>query len=222
MNKILLAGTVILSAIITGCGGNPSAESAVPEAGQTVAEAELLSRDIFAMDTYMTISAYGDEAQAALDEAEAELVRLDKLLAAEDEDSEIASLNTNGSGIVSDDTVYLVTRALQIHDDTKGAFEIAIYPVKRAWGFTDQNYRVPSTGEIEGLLQLADSGLIRINENDRQIVLEKDGMAIDLGGIAKGYASERITEIFQSHNVRGLINLGGNVQAACWKSTALS
>lgn len=222
MNKLFLTGTVVLITMIAGCGARPSSESAVPEPSQMAAEEALLSRDIFAMDTYMTISAYGDEAQAALDEAEAELVRLDELLSAEDEDSEIAALNANGSGIVSDDTVYLVTRALQIHDETKGAFEIAIYPVKRAWGFTDQNYRVPLKDEIEELLPLADSGLISINENEKQITLEKAGMAIDLGGIAKGYASERIAEIFKSHNVRGLINLGGNVQAACWKSTALS
>ena len=218
MNRFFMLTAVLFPVIIAGCGAEETAAASEISTSETVQQEavqaqELLSRDVFAMDTYMTISAYGEAAEAALDEAEAELIRLDTLLAAEDADSEIGMLNAGGEGAVSADTLYLVSRAQEIHEMTSGAFEIAIYPVKQAWGFTDQNYRVPGDDEIEALLPLADSKLIRIDEKGKQIKLERDGMAIDFGGIAKGYASERLTEIFDSYGVKGLINLGGNVQA---------
>ena len=216
MRKIIFMTICLL--ILAGCGAGQgqesAAESVAPKQESAAAEqAEILSRDIFAMDTYMTISAYGEEAEEALDEAEAELVRLDALLAAEAEDSEVAQINRRGGGTVSDDTWHLITRAKEIRDMTGGAFEIALYPVKRLWGFTDQNYRVPDAQEIAALLPLADSDKIALDAQEQSVRLEQEGMAIDLGGIAKGYASSRLAEIFEAHQVKGLVNLGGNVQA---------
>ena len=173
---------------------------------------ELQTRELFAMDTYMTFSAYGADAEAALDEAEAEIMRLDQLLAAESEDSEIAGLNRNGGGELSEDTAYLIERSLALQEETDGAIEIAVYPIKQAWGFTDEEYRVPSDEELQELLPLADSSLLDLDANAKTIEYQKDGMKIDLGGITKGYASSRLVDIFMKHDVKGMINLGGNVQ----------
>ena len=169
------------------------------------------------MDTYMGISAYGEDAEAALDEAEAEILRLDALLAAEHDDSEIAALNANGGGDVSEDTAYLVKRAMELYKETDGAFDITVYPLKELWGFTTQEYRVPSEKEIQETLPVVGTDLIELREeaeNDEAPVLvyQKEGVRIDLGGIAKGYTSARVAEIFEKHGVRGMINLGGNVQ----------
>ncbi|MBQ9321055.1 MAG: hypothetical protein IJ239_01655, partial [Eubacterium sp.] len=78
-----------------------SADTSADDAEETSISSEnyeLLTREVFAMDTYMTFSAYGKDAEAALDEAEEEILRLDQLLAAESEDSEVAQLNQNGGG----------------------------------------------------------------------------------------------------------------------------
>lgn len=66
------------------------------------------SRDVFAMDTYMTLTAYGQNAEEALNQAESEIERLDALLSTGDENSEIYALNQNGSGEISEDTEMLL------------------------------------------------------------------------------------------------------------------
>lgn len=174
---------------------------------------EPFSRDVFAMDTYMTVTAYGDSAQNAVDEAVAEIERLDGILSTGDENSEVFALNQQGGGTVSEDTQYLLERSLEIWKDTDGVFEIGIYPVMQAWGFTSGNYRVPSAEELEELLLLADSSLIRVNPEESSVSFAKKGMEINLGGIAKGYTSSRIMDIFRDNGVTsGLVSLGGNVQ----------
>lgn len=171
-------------------------------------------RDIFAMDTYMTVSAYGGDAKKAVDLAVDEIERLDSILSTGNENSEIYRINQESGGTVSEDTAYLIERSLELYETTGGIFDIAIYPVMKAWGFTDQNYRVPSADELNGLLALTDVGQIRYEKQTAEISFGKDGMQIDLGGIAKGYTSGRIMDIFRECNVKsGLVNLGGNVQA---------
>ena len=115
---------------------------------------------------------------------------------------------------MSEDAGYLVERALELNKETDGAFDIAIYPVMEAWGFPTQNYQVPTADTLESLLKLADASQIIYDEDSRKISFGQEGMKIDLGGIAKGYTSSRIMEIYKENNIsRGLVNLGGNVQA---------
>ena len=172
------------------------------------------STDIFAMDTYMTVTAYGEKAQDAVDAAEAEIERLDTLLSTGNADSEIAKLNEQKSATLSEDGGYLVKRALELNKETDGAFDIAIYPVMEAWGFPTQNFRVPSADELTGLLKHVDAAKISYDKDTREISFEDDQMKIDLGGIAKGYTSSRIMDIFKENGITsGLVNLGGNVQA---------
>lgn len=143
------------------------------------------SKDIFAMDTYMTVTAYGEKAQDAVDAAEAEIERLDTLLSTGNADSEIAKLNEQKSAALSEDGGYLVKRALELNKETDGAFDIAIYPVMEAWGFPTQNFRVPSADELTGLLKHVDAAKISYDKDTREISFEDDQMKIDLGGIAK-------------------------------------
>ena len=206
-----------VSLLLGGC--NNIKQDATTETKNTQMEEkaesnEEASKDIFAMDTYMTVTAYGAKAQEAVDEAEAEIQRLDELLSTGNEESEIAQLNQNKSAILSEDAGYLVERALELNKETDGAFDIAIYPVMEAWGFPTQNYQVPTADTLESLLKLADASQIIYDENSRKISFDREGMKIDLGGIAKGYTSSRIMDIYKENNISsGLVNLGGNVQA---------
>lgn len=178
--------------------------------GQSQAEA---SRDIFAMDTYMSVTAFGENADAAVDAAQAEIERLDAMLSTGNGDSEIAKLNVSGTAELSVDAGYLVERALELYTETDGAFDIAIYPVMEAWGFPSQNYQVPSEDVLQERLALADASKVSYDADSREISFGEAGMEIDLGGIAKGYTSARIMDIFRSYGITsGLVNLGGNVQ----------
>lgn len=223
LRNILIAVCLSASVFASGCGqkGQDAAKSKKSESTVSTKESTSqdasdneASKDIFAMDTYMTVTAYGENAQDAVDAAEAEIERLDALLSTGNSDSEIAKLNESKSATLSEDGGYLVERALELNKETDGAFDIAIYPVMEAWGFPSQNFRVPSEDELTGLLEHVDASKISYDEDTRVISFEDDQMKIDLGGIAKGYTSSRIMEIFKENGIEsGLVNLGGNVQA---------
>ena len=69
---------------------------------------------------------------------------------------------------------------------------------------------MPSEEELKDKLSLVDASKISIEEGE--VSFEKDGMQIDLGGIAKGYTSSGIMDIFDDYGVEsGLVSLGGNV-----------
>lgn len=170
------------------------------------------SRDVFAMDTYMTLTAYGDNAENALDKAEAEIERLDNLLSTGDGNSEIYALNQNGTGTISEDTETLLNESEKLYTDTEGVFDITIYPVMDAWGFTTQNYRIPSEEELKGLLENVNASKIQYDKASKKVTLPA-GVKIDFGGIAKGYTSSRIMDIYKKCGVTsGMVSLGGNVQ----------
>lgn len=172
------------------------------------------SKDLFAMDTYMTLTAYGEHAQEAVDKAAERVEALDALLSTGNENSEIYQLNQNGEATLSEEGGYLVERALGLYKKTEGAFDIAIYPVMQAWGFPTQDYHVPDDDTLKEKLALADASKVNYNKDTRKIFFDQDGMEIDLGGIAKGYTSSQIMQIYQDCGVTsGLVNLGGNVQA---------
>lgn len=172
------------------------------------------SKDLFAMDTYMTLTAYGEHAQEAVDKAAERVEALDALLSTGNENSEIYQLNQNGEATLSEEGGYLVERALELYKKTEGAFDIAIYPVMQAWGFPTQDYHVTDDDTLKEKLALADASKVNYDKDTRKIFFDQDGMEIDLGGIAKGYTSSQIMQIYQDCGVTsGLVNLGGNVQA---------
>ena len=218
-NKIIVV-CLCVSVFAGGCGQggqnttkskNSEGTASSKESTERTSQDNEASKDIFAMDTYMTVTAYGEKAQDAVDAAEAEIERLDTLLSTGNADSEIVKLNEQKSATLSEDGGYLVKRALELNKETDGAFDIAIYPVMEAWGFPIQNFRVPSADELTGLLKHVDAAKISYDKDTREISFEDDQMKIDLGGIAKGYTSSRIMDIFKESGITsGLVNLGGN------------
>lgn len=146
----------------------------------------------FAMDTVMTAAVYGSA--DALDAVEAETYRLDALFAAQKDDSEIAAVN-DGAEVVSEETAALLRRALEIAAETNGAYDPTVYPLMRAWGFTDGNYRVPADAELDALLQT--TGWTEVSVDGTTASLP-EGFALDLGGIGKGYAARALQGDFES------------------------
>ncbi len=180
---------------------------------QMIADDESVSQDVFAMDTYMTVTAFGSHAQEAVDQAVAEINRLDALLSTGSTDSEISKINQGQGTDLSEDTTYLLGRSLELYDSTDHVFNIAVYPLMEAWGFTSGNYKVPDQSTIDDLLTYTDVSKINFNQKEASVDFDMEGMKFDLGGIAKGYTSTRIMDIYKACGVTsGLVNLGGNVQ----------
>lgn len=177
----------------------------------SVKEIPTEEREIFAMDTYMTMTASGKKAKEALDAAEAEIKRLDELLSVGSPDSEVSVVNENGTEILSKDTAYLLERSLELYKSTEGAFDITVYPLMEEWGFTTGIYQVPKKSRIEELRKKTDASLIEYDKA-KELLSLPEGVKIDFGGIAKGYASSRVMEIFEEYDiVSGMVSLGGNV-----------
>lgn len=196
--------------------GEVSEESSDDEDGVTISkdamETPSASQDIFAMDTYMTVTAYGEKCTEAVQAAVDEINRLDDLWSVGNSESEISILNENGSIILSDETYTVVKEALELYDSTGGLFDITVYPLMVEWGFTTEDYKVPTDEKIKELLKLTGIDKINLDDETHQITLAT-GTQIDLGGIAKGYTSAKIMDIFSEYGiVSGLVSLGGNVQ----------
>lgn len=178
---------------------------------QNYSKNEKYQKQLFAMDTYMEFTAYGRGGQQAVEKAAKEVQRLDALLSAQNEESQVYALNQRGSLEVSDDLAEIIQRGKEIFQETDGLFDDTIYPLMELWGFPTGEYHVPSGEEIENLLPDVDGGTVEISGNT---VTLGEGQQIDLGGIAKGYTGEKLTEIFQGYGVSSaMVSLGGNIQA---------
>lgn len=162
------------------------------------------------MDTYMTITAAGGETEDALREAQQAVFAMERRLSATDGESEIARLNAGESVQISGDTAALLSRALELAGASAGTFDPTVRPLMELWGFTTEEYRVPSAEEIEATMAL--TGWEKVECKGTEVVLAP-GQKLDLGGIAKGWASETICDILRSHGVESaLLYLGGSVQ----------
>lgn len=171
---------------------------------------QVCEKQLFAMDTYMTFEARGENAEEAVDAAIEEVKRLDALLSTGSASSEVYGINAVGEGAVSEDTAYLLDRAKEIYESTDGLFDITIYPIMELWGFTSKEYHVPTESELQAVLELVDASKI---EFDGQNLTLSNGQKIDFGGIAKGYTSARVMDIFKEYGIEnGMVSLGGNIQ----------
>ena len=195
-----------------------------------------VSREGFSMNTVISISVTGREetARSALDESFALLDHLNDELSLYREESALSKINARAGGealSVSPDVFSAVAKAQEMCQLTDGVFNPLIGPITKLWKI-NQNpgepdaYSLPEPASLDAALTLtAPDGLelspTPANSGGGSVRLARRGAALDLGGIAKGYAS---TEIVKLLNVRGitsaLVNLGGNVHVLGTKGGA--
>lgn len=168
------------------------------------------NREIFAMDTVMSLKVY-DESNKALAKAEEEIHRIDTLLDRGNEESEIYKLNAEKSADISDEISDIIREALSAAELTDGAFDITIAPVMDLWGFYTKDFHVPADEELNAVLQGVGYEKVQLDGNR---CVFPENTSIDLGGIGKGYTSDRVAEILKKNGVSSaIISLGGNVHA---------
>ena len=198
----LLAGAILLG--LTACG-----TPADPDKAQE-------SIQVIAMDTSMVFTAYGVNSTKAVYAMEDEVRRLESLLSRTDENSAVSWLNSGEEVSVGQEVCGLIDMAASYTEATGGTFDISIAPVVAAWGFTTDTYRVPDPAELtEALSRVGMEHVHLLEENGTLSAARLDpGTEIDLGGIAKGYASDRAADLFREYEIpRGLAILGGNILA---------
>lgn len=169
----------------------------------------------FAMGTHCEIRAWcfsASEARAALAKGFGELERIEQIFSAYRDTSELNHLNRNaGNGIahVSPEFFRLARIALSASRRTEGAVNIAVGPLADLWKRCETEQRWPANGEIAESRMLADARKIKLSSASHSIRLENAGMKLDFGGIAKGYAAEKIGKLLRELGVASaLVNLG--------------
>ncbi|MEN6462692.1 MAG: FAD:protein FMN transferase [Syntrophomonas sp.] len=178
------------------------------------------SRDLFAMDTYITFQVVtGDQqlAEKGLDGVEKAFLEIDRLTNRFDRWSEVSKVNQN-AGVapvkVNKDVFKIMQTAIEWSDKTDGAFNILMGGAMDLWGFGSKNYRIPTEDELAQVLTKTDYHKIILDAEQSTIYLSEKGMVLDLGGVAKGYATDKAIEALKKLGIKNaLINAGGNVYA---------
>lgn len=170
-----------------------------------------VQRQFFAMDTVMSITAYGNHAEAAVSDAIEIVNQLESLFSRTRPGSDVHRLNTDASALLSSETAEILSMALEWNEKTSGAFDVTIAPVSSAWGFSGaEEFKVPSDEELSALLELVD--ITALTLDIYSAALTKPGMEIDLGGIAKGYTGGKVDAVLREYGVQSaLLDLGHNI-----------
>jgi thiamine biosynthesis lipoprotein len=116
------------------------------------------------------------------------------------------------------DLLKLLEQALYYAELSDGACDPTIGPLVRLWGIGTDSQRVPSADEIAVALKLINWRDVEIDRAAGTVFLRREGMALDLGAIAKGYAGDEAVRIARENNVlRAIIDLGGNIVTVGWR-----
>lgn len=205
MRKI--TSLIIIPSLLSFCGCSVSGQP------MQVDEENASLRDVFAMDTYMYLKAYGDSAEKALDIAVKRILTLDRTFSVKNTNSDTWSINhAEGKAVkVSEDTINLLKTAQEIGSKTNGALDVTSYPLLKAWGFTMDTQQIPDSKTLRAASELVDFRKISL---DNDSVCIPNGMQVDFGSLAKGYTSDQVVGILRESGVKSaLVNLGGNVHA---------
>lgn len=167
-----------------------------------------ISATEFLMSTVIKISIYDGNIDAL--NSAIELCRYyDKLLSKTEPSSDIYKVNnSNGQPItVSNDTVELINKALEISEKSDNAFNPTVLQLVELWDVKNRTIP-PNKSDIENALKSVNCNSIKINGNQ---VTAFDNAKLDLGGIAKGYIADKVkAHLIESGITSAVINLGGN------------
>lgn len=178
----------------------------------------VLTRTEFLMDTVITLKIYDKPEERIMDKAIDRLIEIEDRMSATIASSDVGLINEN-AGVkpvqVHDDTYFVIKQAKYFAEISGGAYEPTIGPLVELWDITgtDEKEResIPEEEEIQEKKALVNYEDL-ILEEDNYVYLNRKGMKIDLGGIAKGYAADEVKRIFQENGVKSaIVDLGGNI-----------
>jgi len=161
-----------------------------------------------AMGSTCSVVLYGqnlEEMRAAIDAAFAEVARLDALLSnyrAESEWSEVNRRAADAPVRVSPELFQLLTKCMAISRQSEGAFDIAVGPLMKLWGFYKGSGRLPSQTEVADVMPRVGWRHVALDAESRTVRFDCAGVELDPGGIGKGYAVDCMVEILRRRGFR--------------------
>jgi thiamine biosynthesis lipoprotein len=160
---------------------------------------------LFNLHQYRAASAAAMKAFALIDQLE------DQLTVYRDH-SEISSLNRiafTEPTRVEQNLFGLLRRAAEIHQQTSGAFDMTSGELSSIWGFEQGKGSVPAVETIHNAIESVGTQHIEFDANNESVRFLRDGTKINLGGIGKGYAIDRVVALFTEHKIGDFVIHGG-------------
>ena len=173
---------------------------------------------VFAMDTTMTLVAYGKNRESGLAAAESVLYSMDAMLDPEREGSTVWAINhANGENVVVPGQVAdMLSAAKQVYKQSSGALDLTVYPLLKLWGFIDSKYYVPYDYEILDQLSRVcfDKVILTSFPSSGTYTVSMPSYGeMSFGAVAKGCAADKAIAAMRAAGVTsGIVSLGGNVQ----------
>lgn len=178
-------------------------------------EEKSFSKTNFALSTVISIKAFGNNSEKAVEAAMDRIQEIENRMSAYIEGSDVWNVNHSGSKEavkVKPDTLQVVKRGLYYSRLTGGNFDITIKPLVDLWAINTERPRVPEPQQVNEAIKKIGYQKVQIDEKQGTIKLLQEGAGIDLGGIAKGYAADEVIRVLREHGIkRAYADLGGNV-----------
>jgi thiamine biosynthesis lipoprotein len=168
-----------------------------------------------AMGTVMTHKAFGLHAEDSLEAVCREVARIEGLLSRFLPDSDISQVN-GSAGIKSEkvslETYDVLSKAVEFSRCFPGCFDVTIGPLVALWKMAKDSFAQPDESSIKQVLPLVNYRDLIRDPWEMTAGLRNGGQSVDLGGIGKGFAGDKIVEVFKRFGISSAYsNLGGNV-----------
>ena len=164
----------------------------------------------------IAVAADSKEALGCIEAAFAEITKIDELMSDYKNDSEISELNRDGfrrAVVVSKATYEVLQRSIEFSELSDGAFDITIGPLVDLWRSAAEANSVPTDDELSEARSRVGYELLYLDANETSVRFAVEGMRVDLGGIAKGYALDKAVEAMQKGRaIGGMVDIGGDVR----------
>ena len=174
----------------------------------------------YVMGTPATVTAWAPgqaEADGAVEAAYHVFSRVDSLMSTWRDDSVLSRLNAAGAGnwvTVGSEVCEVLLEAKAVAGASGGAFDPTVLPLVRLWGFRDGAVAVPDTASLTTVMESVGHRWLEVDLQGGRARLNRAGMAVDLGGIAKGYALDQAAAAMRKAGAEGgMLDLGGNLLA---------
>lgn len=182
--------------------------------GETGAD---VTRTVISMSTVAVISASGEDADEVCDAVTARLREFESETSRFMNNSDISRINASAGKSeveISESCYIMLSAAREYARESGGAFDVSIGALTALWGIGADEPRLPSPDEINEARSLIGIDALELAERNGRYYakLAREGMALDLGGCAKGYALDLCRAEFDRFDVDyGYLSLGGNV-----------
>ena len=207
---------VLLGATALVCA-NAAKPVAQPRPAPVDKEPLRLESSVDAMGSTYSMALYGTDQtslRVAAEEAAEDVRRLDRLLSNYLPTSDLSEINRDAARKpvrVDPELFDLLQKCVEYSRASDGAFDISVGPLMKVWGFYKGSGRLPHRAEIRGALSKTGYAHLKLDPQNRTMQFDREGVELDLGGIGKGYAVDRMIDVIRKNGIdSALVSASGS------------